>query len=65
MELDGEEIEFSSGFADLHTFSYEKIIEGNGFGISQSREAIEMVSNIRSNPIVSNVNNIHPMAFKL
>ena len=65
LELNGEEIEFSDGFTDLHTISYKNILEGNGFGISESREAIEIVSEIRCSPVISNINNLHPMAFRL
>jgi UDP-N-acetyl-2-amino-2-deoxyglucuronate dehydrogenase len=46
--VDGEEIEFSGGFTDLHTLSYEQILLGNGFGLEDNRCAIETVSRIRS-----------------
>ncbi len=46
--LDGEEIEFSGGFTDLHTRSYEEILAGRGFGLEENRVAIETVSTIRS-----------------
>ncbi|MCZ7560485.1 MAG: Gfo/Idh/MocA family oxidoreductase [Burkholderiaceae bacterium] len=46
--LDGEEIEFSGGFADLHTRSYEEILAGRGFGLEENRIAIETVSTIRT-----------------
>ena len=46
--VDGEEIEFSGGFADLHTHSYEEIIKGNGFGLEENRVAIETVAHIRT-----------------
>lgn len=49
--VDGEEIEFSSGFGDLHTRSYEEILAGRGFGIEDNRTAIETVSAIRSAPL--------------
>ena len=51
--IDGEEIEFSGGFADLHTRSYEEILAGNGFGVEASRGAIETVAGIRTAAIVS------------
>ncbi|MBP0048098.1 Gfo/Idh/MocA family oxidoreductase [Marinobacterium sp. AK62] len=44
---EGEEIEFSGGFTDLHTRSYEEILKGNGFGLEENRAAIETVSTIR------------------
>ncbi|MFG6178942.1 Gfo/Idh/MocA family protein [Halomonas sp. THAF12] len=46
--VDGEEIEFSNGFTDLHTLSYEEIISGRGFGLEENRVAVETVSEIRN-----------------
>ena len=45
---DAEEIEFSGGFTDLHTRSYEEILKGNGFGLEENRVAIETVAAIRA-----------------
>ena len=45
--VDGREIEFSGGFTDLHTRSYEEILAGRGFGLEENRVAIETVSRIR------------------
>ncbi len=44
----GEELEFSEGFTDLHTRSYEEILAGRGFGIGEARRSIEIVSRLRS-----------------
>lgn len=50
--VDGEEIEFSGGFTDLHNRSYEEILSGRGFGLEENRVAIETVSHIReTNPV--------------
>ena len=49
----GEELEFSEGFTDLHTRSYEHLLAGDGFGIEENRTAIETVETIRSAEIVS------------
>ena len=46
-----EELEFSGGFTDLHTQSYQNILAGNGFGIEENRTAIETVEAIRTNDI--------------
>lgn len=46
--VDGQEIEFSGGFADLHTRSYEEILAGRGFGLEENRQAIEAVAAIRT-----------------
>ncbi|WP_299186438.1 Gfo/Idh/MocA family oxidoreductase [uncultured Aquimarina sp.] len=45
--IDGEELEFSGGFTDLHTMVYKDILEGNGYGLEAARTAIEIVHNIR------------------
>ena len=46
--VDNEEIEFSGGFTDLHTRSYEKILKGSGFGLDDAYESINTVSTIRN-----------------
>jgi len=46
--IDGEEIEFSGGFTDLHTASYHKIVNGAGFSLNDVRPSIEAVSHIRT-----------------
>lgn len=48
MTLDGEEIEFSDGFTDLHTRAYKGILAGEGYGIEDARPAIELVHRINS-----------------
>lgn len=58
--VDGEEIEFSDGFTDLHTRSYEEILFGNGFALSESRVAIETVAAIREMPIKEKKGDYHP-----
>lgn len=47
LQIEGEEIEFSDGFTDLHTHSYREILAGNGYGLSESKKAIEIVSALR------------------
>lgn len=50
---DGDSIEFSDGFTDLHTRSYEEILAGRGFGLEENRVAIETVAHIRSAQITT------------
>lgn len=57
---DGSSIEFSGGFTDLHTVSYQKILEGNGFGLNENRVAIETVAHIRNAPISDTRGDYHP-----
>ncbi len=63
--IDNKEIEFSGGFTDLHTQSYQQILAGNGFGLNDARNSIEIVHNIRnSNPIGLN-GDYHPLLKKI
>ena len=48
LTIDDEEFEFSEGFTELHTRSYEEILKGNGFPIEESRKSIELVHAIRN-----------------
>lgn len=59
--LDGKEIEFSEGFADLHTLSYREILEGRGFSLNEVRPSIETVSAIRTAPLSPGKEERHPM----
>lgn len=47
LTMEGEELEFSEGFTDLHTRSYQEILSGNGFGIEDAVASIEVVKKIR------------------
>jgi UDP-N-acetyl-2-amino-2-deoxyglucuronate dehydrogenase len=60
--VDGEEVEFSGGFADLHTLSYEQILAGEGFGLETSRCAIETVAAIRTARPLGITGDCHPLA---
>ena len=48
IKVEEEEIEFSGGFTDLHTRSYEEILKGNGFGLQEAKSSIEIVHEIRN-----------------
>jgi len=58
--VDGDEIEFSGGFTDLHTMSYQSILEGKGFGLDDNRVAIETVANIRNAAPLGKQGEYHP-----
>jgi len=60
LTANGESIEFSDGFTDLHTRSYEEILAGRGFGLEENRVAIETVSQIR-NATISINGEQHPL----
>ena len=51
LSIEGEEIEFSKGFTDLHTISYQKILNGEGYGLSDAKNSIEIVSQIRNQKV--------------
>lgn len=61
--MDGEEVEFSDGFTDLHTRSYEEILAGKGYGLEDVRFSIEVVSQFRHAPVVIN-GETHPFVAK-
>jgi len=57
---EGEEIEFSDGFTDLHTVSYQRILEGNGFMPSEARESIVIVHDLREKQPIGLSGDYHP-----
>ena len=46
--IDKDELEFSGGFTDLHTVSYQSVLDGNGFRVSEARNSIQIVHDIKS-----------------
>ena len=63
--VDGNEIEFSGGFTDLHTLSYQEILKGNGFGLDEARQSIEIVSAIRNMTSLGLKGEYHPFCKKV
>lgn len=62
---DGEELEFSSGFTDLHTISYQEILDGRGYGLEDARHCIETVDKMRNGQIVKGTaKETHPLIYK-
>lgn len=62
MSIEGKEIEFSDGFAELHTRSYEEILKGNGFGLMEALPSIKIVHDIRHQAPVGLKGDYHPFA---
>ncbi|GAB4498784.1 MAG: Gfo/Idh/MocA family oxidoreductase [Saprospiraceae bacterium] len=60
-KVDGQEIEFSDGFRDLHTKSYEAIIRGEGFGLSDAADAVQITYDIRNAKPKGLRDNSHPL----
>ncbi len=63
--VDGQEMEFSGGFTDLHTRSYEEILKGNGFGLDEAYGSIRTVSTIRNLDPIGLKGDYHPFAKKV
>jgi UDP-N-acetyl-2-amino-2-deoxyglucuronate dehydrogenase len=59
--VNGEEIEFSEGFADLHTETYKEILAGRGFGLKEARQSVETAYTIRNSKPVGLQGDYHPI----
>jgi UDP-N-acetyl-2-amino-2-deoxyglucuronate dehydrogenase len=59
--MDGEEIEFSDGFTDLHTESYKQIIAGKGFGLLDTKPSVEIAHDIRVSSPIGLQGDYHPL----
>jgi len=60
-----EEFEFSGGFTDLHTRSYDGILNGEGYGLEENRVAIETVATIRNQTPDLHAGEVHPAVMNL
>jgi len=61
IKIEDEEFEFSGGFTELHTKSYETIVNGSGFRISDARNAINITQDIRNKPLTQNSERMHEL----
>jgi UDP-N-acetyl-2-amino-2-deoxyglucuronate dehydrogenase len=59
--VDGDVVEFSEGFGDLHTRVYEEVLAGNGFGIDAGRPAIVLSHRIRQTAAAPPTSSVHPL----
>ena len=48
LKIEGEEFEFSVGFEDLHTKSYEEVLRGNGYDLAEVEKSLNLVSNLKN-----------------
>lgn len=62
LTMEGQEIEFSDGFTDLHTTSYQDILSGGGFGLKEARVSIQTVYEIRNQELAPLQGDYHPLA---
>ena len=60
IDIGGEKLEFSDGFADLHTVSYQEILAGRGYGLDDARHSIETVNSIRNAGLSPLNADVHP-----
>ncbi|HEY8274059.1 MAG TPA: Gfo/Idh/MocA family oxidoreductase [Pseudolabrys sp.] len=65
VEVDGQDIEFSEGFTDLHVLSYREILAGNGFGVEVVRPSVEIASEIRTMPLSNAGAAAHPFVARV
>lgn len=63
--IEGEELEFSGGFTDLHTQSYQRILQNEGYGVEENRAAIATVEVIRKAPLTLAPATTHPLLGKV
>jgi UDP-N-acetyl-2-amino-2-deoxyglucuronate dehydrogenase len=65
IDIDGAQLEFSDGFTDLHTVSYQEILAGHGYGLDAAKHAVETVHSIRTASL-SKINvDVHPFIKRL
>ena len=60
IDVDGEEIEFTNNFTDLHTQVYSRTLSGDGFRINDARASIELVYQLRKQKPLMNIEHAHP-----
>jgi UDP-N-acetyl-2-amino-2-deoxyglucuronate dehydrogenase len=61
LTIEDEEIEFSDGFTELHTLSYQNILNGEGFGLNEAISSIQIVHDIRNSKPLGIVGDFHPL----
>lgn len=62
--VDGQELEFSEGFTDLHTRVYEQVLTGRGFGLAEARPAVDLAHCIRRSEVTGSNDRAHPFIFQ-
>lgn len=65
IKIQEEELEFSGGFTDLHTLSYQKILDGNGFGLEDAKRSVDIAYQIRKSVPVGLKGEFHSMLKKI
>jgi UDP-N-acetyl-2-amino-2-deoxyglucuronate dehydrogenase len=65
IKVDGEEIEYSVGFTELHTLTYKEILAGRGFGLQDARQSVEIAYTIRNAQPEGLTGEYHPVLNRL
>ena len=65
LSIDDQEFEFSDGFTDLHTVSYQQILAGKGYGLPDTKPSIHIVYEIRNSKPAGLKGDYHPALKKL
>jgi UDP-N-acetyl-2-amino-2-deoxyglucuronate dehydrogenase len=60
IKVDGDAVEFTDGFSDLHTRVYTEVLAGRGFGLDIARPSIELTYRIRHVPLTTASSELHP-----
>jgi UDP-N-acetyl-2-amino-2-deoxyglucuronate dehydrogenase len=60
LTMGGQEIEFSDGFTELHTMSYQQVIDGKGFGLNDAQPSIQLAHDIRNGQPIGKTGDYHP-----
>jgi len=61
IDINGQSLEFSQGFENLHTKSYEMILNGQGFDIDAAYPSIQLVNQLRTDELSNNSEKAHPL----
>jgi UDP-N-acetyl-2-amino-2-deoxyglucuronate dehydrogenase len=65
MLINGEEVEYSEGFTELHTLTYKEILAGRGYGLDDARQSVEVAYTIRNSLPAGLTGDYHPILTKL
>jgi len=65
LSINGQEVEFSEGFTDLHTIVYKETLAGRGFGLEDARPSVVLAHDIRNAKIIGINENSHPLMSKV
>ena len=62
LTIDDNKFEFSKGFTNLHTASYNQILSGNGFSVKETLKSLELAHQLRHAKTAPLKGDFHPLA---